>query len=311
MVKKVTELRSIGELKLSTRSQACLRGRYPSIDEMVWCGRVMAYKVTGKLGRSATELVYALDKAGFIRHDINAGSFRLNLLYHAVYQDPDITYRLNDFYKKGDYYSANECYESFKNPTNDQIETVKEALKTCLSDEEYTIIARYSGLEDGKPQSCDITATELGISQNVVRQIKADAINKLAKEHALPAILEPLSEQGRVFDTTMKELLDIRKNPIFKREAELRQKMYLMSKSPFNYAKKAQSYLDGTDFTNIEEIGLSLRTYNVLRLAKLLTVADIVNLPPEDWGKIRNLGPKSLEELKEKIHAIGHTDFLS
>jgi len=55
----------------------------------------------------------------------------------------------------------------------------------------------------------------------------------------------------------------------------------------------------------IEELDLSVRSYNCLKRAGINTVEDLTNRTEEDMMKVRNLGKKSLEEVLQKLHALG------
>ncbi len=55
----------------------------------------------------------------------------------------------------------------------------------------------------------------------------------------------------------------------------------------------------------IEELDLSVRSYNCLKRAGINTVEDLTNRTEEDMMKVRNLGRKSLEEVLQKLHALG------
>ena len=55
----------------------------------------------------------------------------------------------------------------------------------------------------------------------------------------------------------------------------------------------------------IEELDLSVRSYNCLKRAGINTVADLVNTTEEDMMKVRNLGRKSLEEVINKLAMMG------
>lgn len=55
----------------------------------------------------------------------------------------------------------------------------------------------------------------------------------------------------------------------------------------------------------IEELDLSVRSYNCLKRAGINTVEDLTNRTEEDMMKVRNLGKKSLEEVVQKLHALG------
>lgn len=55
----------------------------------------------------------------------------------------------------------------------------------------------------------------------------------------------------------------------------------------------------------IEELDLSVRSYNCLKRAGINTVEDLTNRSEEDMMKVRNLGKKSLEEVSKKLEAMG------
>ena len=55
----------------------------------------------------------------------------------------------------------------------------------------------------------------------------------------------------------------------------------------------------------IEDLELSVRSYNCLKRAGIHTVADIVNKTEQDMIKVRNLGKKSLDEVTNKLHSLG------
>ncbi len=55
----------------------------------------------------------------------------------------------------------------------------------------------------------------------------------------------------------------------------------------------------------IEELDLSVRSFNCLKRAGINTVGELTNKTDEDMMKVRNLGKKSLEEVKEKLVALG------
>ena len=56
---------------------------------------------------------------------------------------------------------------------------------------------------------------------------------------------------------------------------------------------------------NIEEMDLSVRSYNCLKRAGIHTVADLTRKSEEDMLKVRNLGRKSLDEVIAKLRSFG------
>ena len=55
----------------------------------------------------------------------------------------------------------------------------------------------------------------------------------------------------------------------------------------------------------IEELDLSVRSYNCLKRAGINTVEELVQNSEEDMMKVRNLGTKSLEEVQKKLETFG------
>ena len=55
----------------------------------------------------------------------------------------------------------------------------------------------------------------------------------------------------------------------------------------------------------IEELDLSVRAFNCLKRASINTVGELVQKNQEDMMKVRNLGKKSLEEVEQKLQALG------
>ncbi len=56
---------------------------------------------------------------------------------------------------------------------------------------------------------------------------------------------------------------------------------------------------------SIDELELSVRSYNCLKRAGINTVEELCNKTPEDMMKVRNLGRKSLEEVLAKLKELG------
>ena len=55
----------------------------------------------------------------------------------------------------------------------------------------------------------------------------------------------------------------------------------------------------------IEELDLSVRSFNCLKRASINTVEDLIGKSEEEMMKVRNLGRKSLEEVMQKLSSLG------
>ena len=322
MLRKAETLKSLDELNMSSRAKTYFIKEFKgSLDEILFEGRYMSYLYTScpnmaeKNRPYIRELIKALDEAGFIRHDLNIASFCIGRLYHIVFKDminptvmPSVLF---DFFSYADRRVRNEKYESFQNPTDEQLSAVKQALQARLTEKEYAVIAYKFGFEDGNAHDLEQTGKHLNIARDCVRQIEVKALKKLQHSNTLPALVPSSDEQKAEVAAIMNELEEIRKDPIFKREADLVYKLRRISKAPFDCAEKAGVYLSNgmLDFSDIDRLGLDTLAYNCLRRAGVNTIADIIRLPEEGWPKVRNLARGTVEEIEEKVHAAGYTGF--
>ncbi len=66
-------------------------------------------------------------------------------------------------------------------------------------------------------------------------------------------------------------------------------------------ADRTDTKLDMT----IDELDLSVRSYNCLKRANINVVRDLISKTDEDMMKVRNMGKKSLDEVKKKLEMLG------
>lgn len=69
--------------------------------------------------------------------------------------------------------------------------------------------------------------------------------------------------------------------------------------------EKSEAHRDKVLEMTIEEMDLSVRSFNCLKRAGINTVEDLINRTEDDMMKVRNLGRKSLEEVINKLSAMG------
>ena len=74
---------------------------------------------------------------------------------------------------------------------------------------------------------------------------------------------------------------------------------------PIDFNEPEDKKLEKVQVMTIEELDLSVRAYNCLKRANINTVYDLVQRNDEDMMKVRNLGKKSLEEVEQKLAALG------
>lgn len=60
-----------------------------------------------------------------------------------------------------------------------------------------------------------------------------------------------------------------------------------------------------TTHMSIEDLDLTVRSYNCLKRANIVTVEELTQKTEEEMSRVRNLGKKSLKEVKEKLAGLG------
>ena len=69
--------------------------------------------------------------------------------------------------------------------------------------------------------------------------------------------------------------------------------------------EKAPDRPDSKLSMTIDELDLSVRSFNCLKRANINTVADLISKTGEDMMKVRNMGKKSLDEVQKKLEMMG------
>ena len=70
-------------------------------------------------------------------------------------------------------------------------------------------------------------------------------------------------------------------------------------------AEKAETHRDKVLEMTIEELDLSVRSFNCLKRANINNAEDLISRTGEDMMKVRNMGRKSLEEVQNKLAMMG------
>ncbi len=173
MVRKAKDLKSLDELGLSSKTYSYVKDVNP--EELVFLARTSNPKIRGNCVESYKELMDAIDRAGFIRHDFNPLSFAVGRFYKDVYP-----YSSENEVGSLFGFESNEQYESYKNYDEKEIKGVKNTLDRILSEREAEIIKfKYGLYGDGKPMSLENIGKYYGFSREHVRKIANKALRKL------------------------------------------------------------------------------------------------------------------------------------
>ncbi len=205
MVRKAKTLTTIDELRLSLSTEEYLLTNYASLERIVWEGRYAAYlfrrdpDTIKSQNVAVVDLIRALDNGGFIRHDFTSGSFCINLLFRIIYPgfDQNLPYRFDSLCRVScetsedgsvnrlDFALGNERYENFQVPTAQLLTSVKFALKSRLAEGEYRVIAYRFGFVDGETHSSEKAAKHLGVTEDFIKTVEANALKRLKETFPL------------------------------------------------------------------------------------------------------------------------------
>lgn len=174
-------------------------------------------------------------------------------------------------------------------------------IENDLTERESVALLRY--YRDGK--NLEEVAKEFGVSRERIRQVIAKALRKLRYPVRLRTIIYGY-EGNRALEQRKIEL-DEREREINKKSCDLAKLMAVCG--AHDECKLAQSIIIEKStqkmLTTIDEMDLSVRSYNCLKRRGVETISEIIDLfESGDIVKIRNLGRKSAEEISNKVYEI-------
>ena len=162
----------------------------------------------------------------------------------------------------------------------------------------YILNERY---ENGNKKTLEEIGNELGVSRERIRQIEFKAIRKLKSPQAINIIF--LNDIQNEIDKKVLEkeklLLDITEEVDDLKE--LFETLLNLGGYQVKLQKKETKVLDQP----VEVLGLSIRAYNCLRRSHIDTIRELTNKTELDLMRVRNMGRKSLLEIKTKLEELG------
>ena len=169
---------------------------------------------------------------------------------------------------------------------------IEEVMKNCLSERENKILQmRY---EWG--MTLEEAGKECGVTRERIRQVEAKAIRKLRFQH----------HKGTIMCVPKAELRKAQNEAEhYKAQAEYLQseldKIRNITPEQRTEAEKKGTLLE----TTIDELDLSVRSYNCCKRAGINTLGDLCGKTYTEMTKVRNLGKRSLQEIESKMNEYG------
>ena len=160
----------------------------------------------------------------------------------------------------------------------------------------YILKERYES-----KKTLETIGKELGVSRERVRQIEFKAIRKLKSPQAINIIFlnDFQNEIDRKVIEKQKLLLDISE------EVEDLKELFVTLLNLGGYQIKLQKKEAKVLDQPISDLGLSIRAYNCLRRSRIDTIRELTNKTELDLMRVRNMGRKSLMEIKTKLEDLG------
>lgn len=176
----------------------------------------------------------------------------------------------------------NDIYDEFDGDWDYSVKQIKKVMHERLTDRELTVLE----LRNGRNMTLEDVGKEFGVTRERIRQVEQKAIRKLRH----PANLMRMSVVA--YEDYAKLVAE---NQDLKNKLEYVEKNAL----PEYEEKKIEE-------TRIEDLELSVRSFNCLKRVGIRTVGDIVNFSKtRGLEKCRNLGRKSLQEIADKLVTLG------
>jgi len=216
--------------------------------------------------------------------------------------------RLQDEYYNKEMFSLDNVYEDFlarltnkikasykgMNITPRKAKIVIDTIRTLTKTEQEVITLRYGLSGERKPYK--EVALLYGKTRNRIHQIEESALEKLrnpAIVRRLKILTQPIADSEVDAYLSWLEERDKQEQAIAKRYLEVSRAMPVKEDVP--------PYL----MRSVGELGLSIRAYNGLRIARIKTLFDLTQKTEKDLLKFRNLGRKSLDEIKNALKHYG------
>lgn len=295
-IRKASELNSLEELGLSTRTCNKIKKNNVSLTELVRQGRIDAYnlyKLQTQPAQWRLEVAKALDKAGFIRHDIEKedllilGNFR-KTYFKFLPSHQALIGEIQDLCSK------NSVYEGPLLSYDDQVRTILRTIEPCTEREQKVVKLRM-GIGCSTPQTLEQVARFFNVTYGRARQIEAGAKRKLA-HYGDQILVDELISQIEACDSSEA-----------KKATELRDTLQQIADEDNNCASaRATLYLIKQERLspndNIEKLRLSTHATSCLKHAQHTTIAQVIELCYADqFNSVYGIGYFAAMEIRNRL----------
>jgi len=173
-----------------------------------------------------------------------------------------------------------------------------EQLFAELSDSRRYAIREFYGF-NGIPASPNEIAEKIGVSRSHVDQIIKDALQEMRRKSSFQFLSREIVPFGKVGEAQAELQEDLRE------AVEMIENMRRTPVSPDGEPDYLSSELNENLFKRVEELELSVRSANCLQNAGIEWIYQLVERNEAEMLKTKNLGRKSLNEMREILASMG------
>ena len=202
--------------------------------------------------------------------------------------------------------------EAFGNYYDEIIPNFNENIKRILDKEMFSDRERYCLMAYYKDaRNLEDIGKSLGVTRERIRQIEAKAIRKLKHPTNREMLLQGKDKFELISINEKEEIIKEFKEKIgydliveWIGNHEITEELLDVCYSVINTYNNGPK---GQGEATIEDLDLSVRSYNCLKRWGIHTLKDLTSMTRDDMMKVRNLGKRSLKEIESKLKEIGLT----
>ena len=202
--------------------------------------------------------------------------------------------------------------EAFGNYYDEIIPNFNENIKRILDKEMFSDRERYCLMAYYKDaRNLEDIGKSLGVTRERIRQIETKAIRKLKHPTNRDMLLQGKDKFELISINEKEEIIKEFKEKIgydliveWIGNHEITEELLDVCHSVINTYNNGAK---GQEEATIEDLDLSVRSYNCLKRWGIHTLKDLTSMTRDDMMKVRNLGRRSLKEIESKLKEIGLT----
>lgn len=275
--KTVNESTTLEDIGLSSTYRRMLKKYSPSDVVAAACeGRLTDFR--GITKNIAESIIKQLDAAGYLPERISR-SLALRRLFIST-----------GIFLEGTFDNLGKNVEF----TETQRIFMCDCLLTFILDaDEKEVLLLRNGLADGKTWTLEAVGSELDFSSDHVHQLEDKALDKLR---------EALRSNTALWRIAFPEIVRAEEQTDeYKRREEAKKRGVALDEEFCKWAAEHEDIMNEP----IEDLDLSVRSFNCLKRAGKNTIGDLLQMKEGDFMKVRNLGRNSTEEIISRLAMRG------